>query len=222
MMDAKETATRAWDLRANMIRVALSILRQSSDAEDAISNAVVKACHSAEGLRDEDQFKAWLMRILVRCCYDILRQRNAQPRSAVSGQDYPEKDNGAYTLRVVQADVNLNAATFRLERVFQDEAAIDQFKAHFDRLGPFWGFIFHDENGDMGWCEITAGDHDTEVPVKQEDRTWVWGYTARMANLKRIPKTITMAPFRDDPAIDPLSREFRVAFPDEAIEFSFE
>lgn len=74
-MDANETATRAWELRLNMMRVALSILRNGADAEDAISEAILKACRSAGRLRTEEQFKPWLISILVRCCYDILRKR---------------------------------------------------------------------------------------------------------------------------------------------------
>ena len=60
-MDANETATRAWELRLNMMRVALSILRNGADAEDAISEAILKACRSAGRLRTEEQFKPWLI-----------------------------------------------------------------------------------------------------------------------------------------------------------------
>ncbi len=74
-MEANETAQRAWELRANMMRVAAGIVQNGADAEDAVSEAIIKACGACGRLSDEGRFKAWLMRILVRCCYDILRAR---------------------------------------------------------------------------------------------------------------------------------------------------
>ncbi len=86
-MDANEAAARAWALRVNLMRVALSILRQSADAEDAVSTAMLTACQRAAQLSDPDKYTAWLMRILVRGCYDILRKRR---------RESPEGDPAAF------------------------------------------------------------------------------------------------------------------------------
>lgn len=39
-MNANEAAARAWELRVNLARVALSILHESADAEDAVATAI--------------------------------------------------------------------------------------------------------------------------------------------------------------------------------------
>lgn len=77
-MDANEVAARAWDLRVNMMRVALSILHHGADAEDAVSTAMLNAYRGAGALHDGEKLNAWLMRILVRCCYDLLRKRKRE------------------------------------------------------------------------------------------------------------------------------------------------
>ncbi len=93
-MDAREMAFRAWEFRVNMARVALSILHQGADAEDAISEAIIKACQNAESLRDTEHIRTWLMRILVRCCYDILRGRKREiPDADMRAYDSPVLEN---------------------------------------------------------------------------------------------------------------------------------
>lgn len=89
-MDANAVAQRAWDLRVNLMRVALSILHHSADAEDAVSTAMLKAYQSAESLSKEEKLNAWLMRILVLSCYDLLRKRKREtPMDDVSAYDTP-------------------------------------------------------------------------------------------------------------------------------------
>lgn len=89
-LDANEVAKRAWALRTNMMRVALSILRHTADAEDAVSSAMLSAQAGADSLRDPDKLNAWLMRILVRCCYDTLRKRKREtPTQDMSLYDAP-------------------------------------------------------------------------------------------------------------------------------------
>ncbi len=61
--------------KLNMFRVANSILSNSSDAEDAVSECILKAYKSILSLKNVDSFKPWVMKILVRECYKILKQR---------------------------------------------------------------------------------------------------------------------------------------------------
>lgn len=84
-MDTNTAMARAWDRRVSLMRVAVSIVRRSQDAEDAVSNAILQAGCAAGSLRDERRFDAWLMRILVRCCYDILRRSPARKPRRASG-----------------------------------------------------------------------------------------------------------------------------------------
>ena len=77
-MDANEVAAHAWAIRVNLMRVALSILHHNADAEDAVSTAMLNAYRRAGSLHDEGKINAWLMRILVHSCYDLLRKRKRE------------------------------------------------------------------------------------------------------------------------------------------------
>lgn len=58
----------------NMYRFAMYVLRHSSDAEDAVSEAVVEAFASIKNLRAEEAFKSWIFQILSNKCKDKLRE----------------------------------------------------------------------------------------------------------------------------------------------------
>jgi RNA polymerase sigma-70 factor (ECF subfamily) len=81
------------DYKLNMYRVGKSILLDASDAEDAVSESVLTAYTSLFTLRDMDSFKPWIMKILVRECYKILKKksrieyRETMPEIAVSDND---------------------------------------------------------------------------------------------------------------------------------------
>ena len=47
----------------HMYRLAFSILRNQSDAEDAVSEAVLRAYENLGALRSEERFKAWVLQI---------------------------------------------------------------------------------------------------------------------------------------------------------------
>ena len=62
--------------KMNMFRVAKSILRNDSDAEDAVGESVLTAYTSLFSLKNRDSFRPWVMKILVRECYKIIRKRS--------------------------------------------------------------------------------------------------------------------------------------------------
>lgn len=68
-------------------KLSLGILRQPADAEDAVSEALVKTFSSLSGERQITNFKSWLLKITYNCCQDILRHRQKQKR-IVSLDDY--------------------------------------------------------------------------------------------------------------------------------------
>lgn len=49
--------------KQGMYRLALSMLYQQADAEDAVSEAVLKAYENKSSLRKPERFKAWIMQI---------------------------------------------------------------------------------------------------------------------------------------------------------------
>ncbi len=71
--------------RTALFRVARAILRNDTDAEDAVSEATVKAYISFGRLRKRESFKPWVMRILVNEAYTLLRKRkNHEPLESIS------------------------------------------------------------------------------------------------------------------------------------------
>ena len=63
-------------------RLAVHILSDPTDAEDAVQETLVLAWHGWPRLRDADRFGAWFDRILVNVCYERLRGRK-RSRSVV-------------------------------------------------------------------------------------------------------------------------------------------
>lgn len=58
-----------------MYRYALGVLRNPSDAEDAVGEAVLKAWANLEQLKNPDRFRAWIMTILVNVTRTMLAGR---------------------------------------------------------------------------------------------------------------------------------------------------
>ena len=51
------------------------ILRDVDQAKDAVQDALVRAWRDLPGLREPDRFDAWLHRLTVNACLDLLRRR---------------------------------------------------------------------------------------------------------------------------------------------------
>ena len=58
----------------HMYRLAYSILNNSMDAEDAVSEAVLHAYEKLRTLRDPDSFKNWILQITANEAKKIYRQ----------------------------------------------------------------------------------------------------------------------------------------------------
>lgn len=59
----------------SMYHLSMSILCNQEDAADAAQEAICTAYKKLDTLRDESKFKAWILRILVNECYEILRDK---------------------------------------------------------------------------------------------------------------------------------------------------
>jgi RNA polymerase sigma-70 factor (ECF subfamily) len=62
---------------AGPYRVALRMLNERRDAEDALHDAWIRACEGIESFRGESSFSSWLVGICVNRCREILRTRAA-------------------------------------------------------------------------------------------------------------------------------------------------
>ena len=58
-----------------LYRAAKAILHREEDVEDAVQETICKAFYKLSDLRQPKYFKTWLTRILINCCYDLLRQQ---------------------------------------------------------------------------------------------------------------------------------------------------
>lgn len=82
--------------RGGMYRVACMMLRSAHDAEDAVSQATMKAYLRLNSLKDWGKVRPWLMRITINACHGTLRRRKresllgeAQPRDNAAPEEMP-------------------------------------------------------------------------------------------------------------------------------------
>lgn len=61
--------------RMALYRAAKAILHREEDVEDAVQEAVCRAFRQMGSLKQPRYFKTWLTRILINCCYDLLRDQ---------------------------------------------------------------------------------------------------------------------------------------------------
>ena len=78
-----------YDRHANMLyRVAMSHLNNSEDAQDAVQDVFARYISAAPTFSDEEQERAWLIRVTVNHCRDILKspwRKRRVSRTELSG-----------------------------------------------------------------------------------------------------------------------------------------
>jgi RNA polymerase sigma-70 factor (ECF subfamily) len=68
--------TTLLDVRlARLDAAARLILRDPEHARDAVQDGLIRAWRDLPGLRDPDRFDAWLHRLVVNACLDLIRRR---------------------------------------------------------------------------------------------------------------------------------------------------
>jgi RNA polymerase sigma-70 factor (ECF subfamily) len=75
-----------------MKSVAMNLLGNTSEAEDAVQEAFLKLYRSLASFKGESQLSTWLYRILVNTCYDIGRRRKRRPEPAPATDEQRRPD----------------------------------------------------------------------------------------------------------------------------------
>lgn len=60
--------------KLSMYKLARSILKNDSQAEDALSESILKAYKNKDKIKDVNNFKPWIMKILANECYNLIRK----------------------------------------------------------------------------------------------------------------------------------------------------
>lgn len=59
-------------------RIAFDLLRDRAEAEDAVQEALARACEAESRLRDADALEGWFFRVLTNVCLRVLRRRRVR------------------------------------------------------------------------------------------------------------------------------------------------
>jgi RNA polymerase sigma-70 factor (ECF subfamily) len=98
---------------ARLDRAARLILRDPELARDAVQEAFIRAWRDLPGLRDLDRYDAWLHRLTVNACLDLVRKRQRRPAEVELVEiDMPPGSDVAGT--IANRDL-LDAALLRLD-----------------------------------------------------------------------------------------------------------
>jgi RNA polymerase sigma-70 factor (ECF subfamily) len=99
-----------------MKSVAMNLLGNTSDAEDAVQEAFLKLYRSWGSFKGESLRSTWLYRILVNTCYDMGRRRKRTPEPAA-----PEEEEAAVQVEAPRSDhtlrLTIERALLRLPEV---------------------------------------------------------------------------------------------------------
>lgn len=64
---------------ARLKSIAVNMLGNITDAEDAVQEAFLKVYRGIGGFRGQSSFSTWIYRILLNCCYDAQRRKRREP-----------------------------------------------------------------------------------------------------------------------------------------------
>ncbi|MFO8009511.1 MAG: RNA polymerase sigma factor [Dehalococcoidia bacterium] len=110
----KEAFGQLMEMHAvRVYRIAYSITRDQSEAEDAVQEAFVTAFKSIRKLEKEESFRSWLSRIVTTRVYDLLRKKQ-------KGLKAIEKEQKEFKVKLAQSTSNPADSKHELSMDLQD------------------------------------------------------------------------------------------------------
>ena len=98
-MDREAFSTEVWAMRGSLLRFAMSMLHARQDAEDAVQDAVLAAWERLHTLRNDAQFRTWMMSITANKCKMALRKRGrVELPGELPERETPPEDDAAAAL----------------------------------------------------------------------------------------------------------------------------
>ena len=83
--------------------VAYSVVKNDSDAEEVISDAILKAYTSIESLRSKEAFKTWMLRIVHNMAIDYIRKNSrCIPADEINEECHQSMEKQLVNKRVVR------------------------------------------------------------------------------------------------------------------------
>lgn len=110
--------------KASMYRIALSMLGQKQDIEDAIQSSIIKAYEGVINLRKDELFRTWLIRILINECKTIVKNNlKVIPIEEVSSDATINDDYSNFELTnaiaALEEDLRVVTTLFYIEDIAQ-------------------------------------------------------------------------------------------------------
>ena len=75
-MDKQTFTDKVIESEQTLYRISMSILKNETDCEDAVQDAILTAYSKLDTLKNEEYFKTWLVRILINTCNRAAKKKS--------------------------------------------------------------------------------------------------------------------------------------------------
>ena len=120
---------------AKVYRLAIRMLRNPQDAEDALQETFLQVFRGLPGFEGRSQFSTWLFRLATNVCLMRIRHRETEPSKLLPLEDYlPKLEEGGSPQMVDWAD--------RPEDALLSKESREQMMGALDKLPPEYRAVF--------------------------------------------------------------------------------
>jgi RNA polymerase sigma-70 factor, ECF subfamily len=124
-------------VRPRALAIALKVLRNREDAEDAVQEALVKAWRNIDRFEGRASFTTWIHRIVMNTSLDILRRNTSRPDMMATAEREDEEQpklepsheiTPEHTVALGEMQLMVRAAVARLAPVHQQAITLREFE----------------------------------------------------------------------------------------------